>query len=66
MVERAEIDVDDQFVVDGLGEDDVVDAPVHAIGEQHPVDALVGGVVDEGSSWLGNWPAEGVVAGAVM
>jgi hypothetical protein len=40
-----DVELEDQLVFDGLAEGDAVDAPDLAVGEGHPVGALVGGVV---------------------
>src|SRR3546814_8629884 len=43
---RSEIDVHDQLLADRLCEDHVVDAPLRAVGQKDPIDALVGGIVN--------------------
>ncbi len=40
------IELTDEFLADRFGENDFVDAPLKPVGEHHPIDALVGGVVD--------------------
>ena len=45
-IEVEEIDFEEEALVDWLGEEDLVEPPLYAVGEDDPFDALVGGVID--------------------